>query len=123
MTPRAVPGLTVCHSCAGEGSPSRDAGRAAQLETYALLDADGLARLATVDCLDQCGRGDAIAVRPMPAQRHSTPTAWLAGVTSREAMDALRVWLAAGGPGRADLPPALARHAVPAPGEAGSAAE
>lgn len=117
MTPRALPGLTVCHSCAGEGSPSREAGRAAQLEAYAVLDADGLARFAAVDCLDQCGRGDAIAVRPASAQRHTTPTAWLAGVTTREAMDALRLWLAAGGPGRADLPPALAPHVVPAPGE------
>ncbi|MCB2175703.1 MAG: hypothetical protein KQH57_07840 [Actinomycetales bacterium] len=122
MTPPSTPGLTVCRSCAGEGLAGGEAGRAAQLERYATIEAGGWVRLATVDCLDQCGRGDAIVVRPATDQPPSAPPVWLADVTTPETTAALRAWLAAGGPGRADLPRALAPHVVPAPGEVGPAA-
>ncbi|MCB2176383.1 MAG: hypothetical protein KQH57_11290 [Actinomycetales bacterium] len=94
----------------------------AQLEGYRALAADGLVRLSTVDCLDQCGRGDAIVVRPARAQRRSTGSVWLAGATAPNATAALRGWLAAGGPGAAELPDVLATHAVPPPGNGGLAA-
>lgn len=121
MTARSVPGLTACRSCAGEGLGGGEAARAAQLESYVAIDAAGWARLATVDCLDQCGRGDALVVHPGPGLRPSAPPVWLADVTTPETRAALRTWLAAGGPGRADLPGVLEPHVVPAPGEAGPA--
>lgn len=116
MTRRAVPGLTACGSCAGETLGGGEAARLSQLGRYAALEAGGCTRLTQVECLDQCGRGDAVVVRPVRALRATAQPVWLAGLTSPESVEALREWLTAGGPGGADLPDALVPHVVPPPG-------
>ncbi|MCV2394658.1 hypothetical protein OEB99_10095 [Actinotalea sp. M2MS4P-6] len=117
MSPRAVPGLTVCRSCAGERLGDGRAGQEAQLARYAAIEEAGVARITAVDCLDQCGKGDAIVVRPVREHRATAGPVWLAGLVTPDATQALRAWLAAGGPGHSALPTVLAPYVVGAPDE------
>lgn len=112
VRPRALPSLTVCRGCAGEGLALGEAGRTARPAHYDALAAGGSARPSTVDCLDQCGRGDAILVRPAPDRGRSTLPVRRAGITTPETRAALAAWLDAGGPGSADLPGARVPHVM-----------
>jgi len=107
VKPSAVPDLSVCTGCAGQGLGDGGAGREGQLGRYTAIETAGCARVSMVECLDQCGRGDVVVVRPVPEHQASTRPAWLAGLTGPDVSDALHGWLAAGGPGSSDLPAAL----------------
>lgn len=111
MTRHDLPGLAVCGSCAGQTAADepglREQARQAQLARYAGIEAAGGARLTVVDCLDQCGRGDVVVVRPA-AGRSQAGAVWLAGVTGEQSLVELHGWLRDGGPGAALLPTALA---------------
>lgn len=112
---RDLPGLAVCGSCAGETAADepglRELARQARLARYRGMEAAGYARLTVVDCLDQCGRGDVVVVRPA-AGRSQAGAVWLAGATGEQALLELQGWLRDGGPGAAPLPTALAPLAI-----------
>jgi (2Fe-2S) ferredoxin len=101
------PGLTACSLCAGETLEGRDDRLGGQAARVAALS--DVARVTTVECLDECERGDVLVVRPGPGGRRAGGRpVWFERLAGDEDTAALRGWLAAGGPGRAPMPGALA---------------
>ncbi|GAB2681605.1 hypothetical protein [Thalassiella azotivora] len=108
-----TPGLTACSLCAGETLGESPDG---QLRRLRRLGAAGVARVAEVECLDRCERGDVVVARPGPAaRRQGGRPVWFSGVAGEAVTGDLAGWLAAGGPGRADLPPALRQRRIDPP--------
>jgi hypothetical protein len=107
--PRRLPGLTVCSLCAGETLGEADLREGGQLGRLRDLADRGAATLHEVECLDQCNQGDVVVVRPCSAaRRRGGRPAWFSGIAGDEQTDALEGWLRSGGPGRQELPSALA---------------
>lgn len=103
-----TPGLTACSLCAGETLGPADTLDGGQLARLRQIEARGLARLTLSDCLDECERGDVVVARPRPAQRGVTARpVWFERLAGEELTCELASWLEAGGPGGADVPPAL----------------
>lgn len=107
------PGLSACSLCAGETLGAEDPVEGGQLERLRRLGRDGTARLALVECLDACERGDVVVARPSAAGRaHGGRPVWFERLAGDRATGELGRWLVAGGPGMQPLPPALAPYVI-----------
>ncbi|WP_282945832.1 hypothetical protein [Cellulomonas endometrii] len=105
----ALPGLTACSLCAGETLGSADPLAGGQLERLRRLSNAGLARLTTVECLDECERGDVVVARPSSVCRAAgAAPVWFERLAGPAATAKLGEWLQAGGPGARALPSSLA---------------
>ena len=100
-----TPGLTACRLCAGGTLGQADTLDGGQLARLRQIEAAGLARLTLSDCLDECERGDVVVARPRPGQHGvSARPVWFERLAGDELTCELASWLAAGGPGGADVP-------------------
>lgn len=107
------PGLTACALCAGETLGAADPLPGGQLARLRALASAGVARLTTVDCLDECERGDVVVARPSARRRgDGAAPVWFERLAGPEVTAELDGWLRAGGPGAAAVPGALAERVV-----------
>lgn len=107
-------GLVVCQGCCcGRDRPDRSAA----LRDFCAGRPDTV-RLLETGCLNRCDYADVVVVRPSPEgrRRGGRPT-WF-GFADDHAVDRLREWIDAGGPGVADLPDDLALHEISRPWKA-----
>ncbi|GGB93687.1 hypothetical protein [Cellulomonas carbonis] len=121
-----TPALTACSLCSGETLGDGDA-PGGQMARLRAIEEAGLARLALVECLDECERGDVVVVRPSPhGRRCGGRPVWFEQLAGPERSEALARWLGSGGPGVASLPDELApvriERSRDADDDAGSAA-
>lgn len=108
-----LPGLTACSLCAGETLGERDTAAGGQLQRLRRLADSGVARLTTVECLDECERGDVVVARPTGACRGAgARPVWFERLAGDGPTAELGRWLRAGGPGAADVPDALAGYVI-----------
>lgn len=115
------PGLTACSLCAGETLGEADGCEGGQLARLRALESRGLARLTTVECLDECERGDVLVVRPAPGGRcRGAAPVWFEQLAGDGPTDHLAEWLAHGGPGSADVPSSLAPFVIDRAAAAGA---
>jgi (2Fe-2S) ferredoxin len=99
-------GLVVCQECPG--------GAADLLSRHCAADA-AVAQIRTTRCLDRCDFADVLVVRPAPeGRRRGGRPVWF-GFTGQHALSRLQEWVAAGGPGLADMPDDLARYEISRP--------
>jgi len=111
-----IPGLTVCSLCVGETLGDSDVRTGGQLARLRELEANGTARLALAECLDECDRGDVIVARSARSAGHrSGRPVWLERVAGDELTQALATWLTRGGPGQERLPTALEAYVIDRP--------
>lgn len=109
-----LPGLTACSLCAGETLGGDDPLPGGQLARLRAIAARGAARLAEVDCLDECERGDVVVARPSAAcRRAGARPVWFERLAGERSTAVLEAWLRAGGPGAQPVPPRLSGHVVP----------
>jgi (2Fe-2S) ferredoxin len=100
--------VTVCRGCCC-GRPEKNPGvdHAGQLDQLR----EGLppgAKLRVSECLDVCERSNVVVVGPSPAGRAAgARPVWFGLVADPDAITDITAWVAAGGPGLADPPPAL----------------
>ncbi|WP_134741528.1 (2Fe-2S) ferredoxin domain-containing protein [Nocardioides sp. 503] len=108
--PPGEPTVTVCRGCCcGTATKRPLVDHAARLEALRRL-LDGTARVRVTDCLGPCERSDVMVVSPSPEGRRSGGRpVWLGQVNGRHEPSALADWVAAGGPGLADVPESLRR--------------
>ncbi|MGH3364116.1 MAG: hypothetical protein ACRDOW_05250 [Nocardioidaceae bacterium] len=91
----------------------------------ALVDrlTDGVGAAAEVSvsqCLLACDRSNVVVVAPSGAGRNAGGRpVWLGEVLDDNAVDAVASWVTSGGPGLAELPPALAAHETSSPAPPG----
>lgn len=65
------------------------------------------------DCLGPCAEGNIVVVHPSPAgRRRGARPVWLGFVNDDQAIELLREWISAGGPGAAPMPIALELHRI-----------
>lgn len=109
-----LPGVTACSLCAGETLGEGDPLPGGQMACLRALADRGAARLALVECLDECERGDVVVARPSGARRRTgAASVWFERLAGDDATGALETWLRdGGGPGGAPLPETLAEHVV-----------
>ena len=104
--------LTVCRGCCcgtAEKHPAFDHER--QLRAFREAVGDGNVRVA--NCLDSCDYSNVVVVRPAPAARaQGARPAWFGGVLTEEATQDILAWVAAGGPGPAEMPDRLAERVI-----------
>ena len=109
--------ITVCRGCCcGTRDKHPDVDHDAQLRRLATA-----ARVRASDCLGVCEHSNVVVVHPHPAARRAgSRPVWLGGVLAEAEVTAVAGWVAAGGPGRADLPEPLRPLAIrpPAPAAA-----
>ncbi|WP_298458880.1 hypothetical protein [uncultured Cellulomonas sp.] len=108
-----VPALTACRLCAGEslGEPGDVPG--GQLDRLRAIESRGAARLALVECLDECDRGDVVVVRPSPAGRRADGRpVWFERLAGDGPTAELAGWLDRGGPGHAPVPTVLTDRVI-----------
>lgn len=111
--PADLPGLTACALCAGETLGAADPLPGGQLARLRALADAGVTRLTTVDCLDECERGDVVVARPSVRRRAGGASpVWFERLAGPAATAELDGWLRAGGPGAADVPDGLAGRVV-----------
>lgn len=109
----ALPGLTACSLCAGETLGEDDPLPGGQLSRLRAVAERGAARLALVECLDECERGDVVVARPSGAYRRAGASpVWFERLAGDRGTEALEGWLRAGGPGARPVPSALSGHVV-----------
>lgn len=102
-----VPTLTVCRGCCCGADATVDPAPAALLERLSTACGDA-ARIRTSDCLGPCERSDVVVVTPSRAGRAGgARTVWVARVTTAPVIEALSAWVAGGGPGVVEAPPAV----------------
>jgi (2Fe-2S) ferredoxin len=107
------PGLTACALCAGETLGDADPLPGGQLARLRALAESGVARLTTVDCLDECERGDVVVARPSARRRgDGAGPVWFERLAGPEVTAELGGWLRAGGPGAAPVPGGLVGRVV-----------
>jgi (2Fe-2S) ferredoxin len=110
--------VTVCRGCCcGTAEKHPDVDHAAQLRRF--REAVGPQAVTVANCLSSCEFSNVVVVRP--ARGTGARPVWLGGVLTDEAVDHILDWVAAGGPGRAVMPAALADHLLDRPAD-GSAA-
>ncbi|WP_203336569.1 (2Fe-2S) ferredoxin domain-containing protein [Nocardioides limicola] len=108
--------VTVCRGCCcGTVEKHPDFDHEEQLATLR----SGVSRVVVADCLGSCDRSNVVVVSPDPAARRAgARPVWLSRMLTVAATQAVLDWVADGGPGVADLPPALrARQLVGASAE------
>jgi (2Fe-2S) ferredoxin len=92
--------------CCGTLDKHPDADHTAQRVVLEQATRRSGARLVVADCLDACDRSNVVVVRP---RGRGTPRpVWLGDVLDVERTAAVAAWAAAGGPGSAPMPEALA---------------
>ncbi|SDM29080.1 hypothetical protein SAMN04488074_11986 [Lentzea albidocapillata subsp. violacea] len=78
-----------------------------------LREGAGAGNVRVADCLDSCDYSNVVVVRPAPAVRaRGTRPVWFGGVLTEEATQDILAWVAAGGPGQADMPDGLADRMI-----------
>ncbi|MFM9372816.1 (2Fe-2S) ferredoxin domain-containing protein [Streptomyces sp. Da 82-17] len=118
--------LVVCRGCCC-GNPRKypETDHGWQLDRMrAAADASG-GRLAvrTTDCLGPCDQANVVVVQPSTAGRRAGGRAtWVGFAMGDDSTDELLDWVAAGGPGIAEAPPALRLQFIRPPREAMSRA-
>ncbi|WP_242625106.1 (2Fe-2S) ferredoxin domain-containing protein [Krasilnikovia cinnamomea] len=125
MITTTAAGLVTCRGCCC-GNPAKhpDVDHGGELRTLQQFAADhpDTVRLTTSDCLGPCEHANVLVVRPSPdGRRAGGRPVWLARLDAH-ALRTLQVWLAAGGPGLADVPEYLALHRI-RPSRAGTTSE
>jgi hypothetical protein len=65
--------------------------------------------------LSSCKSSNVVVVRP--AKGTAARPVWLGGVLTDEAVDHVLDWVAAGGPGRAEMPAGLVDHQIDRPAD------
>ncbi|HWS58627.1 MAG TPA: hypothetical protein VN257_08815 [Actinotalea sp.] len=103
------PEVTACLLCAGETLGDSDGADGGQLARLRRLADEGVARLAVVECLDECDRGDVLVVRRPRGEGESCDT-WFERLAGDAPTAALAAWLRVGAPCAGRLPAALDRH-------------
>lgn len=94
----------MCGSCSGETLGESDLLCGGQLARIQAIEATRDATLTVVECLDECERGDVIAVRPVTAVRSVQGPVWFERLAGEELSGELHAWIRAGGPGIAEVP-------------------
>ncbi|MCX2970647.1 MULTISPECIES: (2Fe-2S) ferredoxin domain-containing protein [Streptomyces] len=111
--------LVVCRGCCC-GDPVKHprtdhAGQLRRLRAAAHASGGRLA-VRTSACLGPCGQANLVVVRPSPAgRRQGGRPVWVGWVMDDACVDDLLEWTAAGGPGLAEPPGALALQFVARP--------
>jgi hypothetical protein len=104
--------LTVCRGCCcgtGEKHPGID--HEGQLS--ALREGVGVENVSVANCLDSCDYSNVVVVRPAPpARTQGARPVWFGGVLTEDATQDILAWVAAGGPGRADMPDGLVTRVI-----------
>jgi hypothetical protein len=102
--------LTVCRDCCcGSADKHPDVDHDAQLA--ALRAGAGRHRVRVSECLSVCERSNVVVVQPSPAARRGgARPVYLGDVLDRGVLDAVTAWVAAGGPGVAEMPVRLHAH-------------
>jgi hypothetical protein len=76
------------------------------------------AEVSVTTCLLACDRSNVVVVSPgSTGRRKGERPVWLGEVLDTRTVDAIASWVVAGGPGRADLPAALAAHRTTSPSQ------
>jgi hypothetical protein len=110
--------ITVCRDCccgSGKKHPGDDHDYLLDVITHGT---QGLATTRVSDCLDACERSDVVVVSAAAGVRGVKPV-WLSGILTEALADDVVSWVAAGGPGRAELPAALRGRAFRPPAQSG----
>ncbi|WP_305707957.1 (2Fe-2S) ferredoxin domain-containing protein [Nocardioides sp.] len=103
--------MTVCRGCCcGTVEKHPEVDHDGQLATLREgLPADS--RVVVADCLSACERSNVMVVSPTrEARRAGARPVWLEQVLDPGAVTAVVDWVRAGGPGRSDVPAALASY-------------
>ncbi|MFI8100390.1 (2Fe-2S) ferredoxin domain-containing protein [Streptomyces sp. NPDC086023] len=116
--------LVVCRGCCC-GDPRKNPGsdhegQLARLRAAADASGGALA-VRTSDCLGPCAQANVIVVQPSSeARRRGAKAAWIGFALDDDVTEDVLAWAAAGGPGRAPVPPALELQMIepPAPEQA-----
>ncbi|PSL51504.1 hypothetical protein B0I31_12034 [Saccharothrix carnea] len=106
--------LTVCRGCCcGTVKKHPDVDHVTQLRRF--REAVGPRAVTVADCLSSCEFSNVVVVRP--ARGTGARPVWLGGVLTDEAVDHILAWVAAGGPGRAEMPAGLTEHLLDRPAD------
>ena len=114
--------MTVCRGCCC-GTVEKHPGFDHEHQLRALREGVGAGNVHVANCLDSCDYSNVMVVRPAPAARaQGARPVWFGGMLAEEATRDILAWVAAGGPGRADMPGGLAdrvidRKALPVVGD------
>ncbi|PRH78899.1 hypothetical protein C6N75_12450 [Streptomyces solincola] len=111
--------LVVCRGCCcGDARKHPGTDHAGQLRRLRQAAAVSGGRLAvrTSDCLGPCGQANIVVVQPSgEARRKGARAAWIGFTLDDDCLDEILAWVAAGGPGVAEPPAALALQLVDPP--------
>ncbi|MEV1119129.1 hypothetical protein AB0I91_29085 [Actinosynnema sp. NPDC049800] len=106
--------VTVCRGCCcGTVDKHPDVDHATHLRKF--REAVGPGAVTVANCLSSCEFSNVVVVRP--ARGTGVRPVWLGGVLTDEAVDHVLDWVAAGGPGRAEMPAGLADHLIDRPAD------
>lgn len=104
--------LTVCRGCCC-GTAEKHPGIDHESQLSALRKGVGVENVSVANCLDSCDYSNVVVVRPAPpARAQGARPVWLGGVLGEEATQDILAWIAAGGPGRADMPDSLVARMI-----------
>jgi hypothetical protein len=112
------PSVIVCRGCCcgRRGNGSDPASESFLRHLRSALYELGIRVSVSQGCLGPCDRHDVVVVRPAPGARSRGASAiWLGWCSGESLIDDLVGFLAAGGPGRADVPDGLDLHSFSAP--------
>ncbi|QQQ80693.1 hypothetical protein IOD16_20735 [Saccharothrix sp. 6-C] len=111
--------MTVCRGCCcGTVAKHPDVDHATHLRKF--REAAGERAVTVADCLSSCEFSNVVVVRP--ARGTGARPVWLGGVLTDEAVEHVLGWVAAGGPGRAEMPAGLVDHLIARPADDHAAA-
>ncbi|MFD1150963.1 (2Fe-2S) ferredoxin domain-containing protein [Saccharothrix hoggarensis] len=106
--------VTVCRGCCcGTAEKHPDVDHVRQLRRF--REGAGPRAVTVANCLSSCESSNVVVVRP--ARGVGARPVWLGGVFTDEAVDHILGWVAAGGPGRAEMPAGLADHLIERPAD------
>lgn len=104
--------VTVCRGCCC-GTAEKHPGIDHERQLRALREGVGTGNISVANCLDSCDYSNVVVVRPAPpARARGARPVWFGGVLTEEATQDILRWIAAGGPGRADMPDGLVARLI-----------